>query len=68
MYKELKKLTQKKTKQPNKNMGHRTIQRIHKRGILNSREALKELFKVLSGQGNANQNDPEILPYTNQNG
>jgi hypothetical protein len=26
------------------------------------------MFKVLSGQENANQNNPEILPYTNQNG
>ena len=27
-----------------------------------------EMFKVLSDQRNANQNDPEIPPYTNQNG
>jgi hypothetical protein len=28
----------------------------------------KKKFKVLSHQGNANQNDPEIPSYTNQNG
>jgi hypothetical protein len=28
----------------------------------------KEMFKVFGDQRNANQNDPEILPYTNQNG
>jgi hypothetical protein len=48
-------------------MGCRTKQRIHNRRISNVQEALKELFKVLSGHGNINQNDPEILPYTNQN-
>ena len=31
-------------------------------------EALKEKFKVLSDQRNANQNDTEIPPYTSQNG
>jgi hypothetical protein len=48
-------------------MGSRTKQRIHIRGISNGREALKEMFKALSNQENANQNDPEIPPYTNQN-
>ena len=47
-------------------MGHRAKQRIHNKGISNNQEALKEIFKVLSHQGNANQN-PEIPPYTNQN-
>jgi hypothetical protein len=27
-----------------------------------------EMFNVFSHQENANQNDPEILPYTSQNG
>jgi len=26
------------------------------------------MFNILSHQGNANQNDPEILPYTSQSG
>jgi hypothetical protein len=36
--------------------------------ILNGWETHKEMFKVNSDQRNANQNDPEIPPYTNQNG
>jgi hypothetical protein len=47
-------------------MGYRTKQRIHNRGIWNDREAFKEMFKVLSDQGIANEND--IPPYTNQKG
>jgi hypothetical protein len=31
-------------------------------------EALKEVFNILTHQGNANQNGPEIPPFTNQNG
>ena len=46
----------------------RAKQKILKREISNGQEALKEMFKVLSHQGNANQNDPEIPPCTNQNG
>jgi hypothetical protein len=49
-------------------MGYRIKQWIHTIGILSGSEALKEMFKVLSGQENANQNDPEIPPFTNQNG
>jgi hypothetical protein len=33
---------------------------------LNSREASKEIFSILSHQGNANKNYPEILSYINQ--
>ena len=49
-------------------MEYRGKQRIHNRRISNGLEVLKEMFKVLSHQGNANQNDPEIPPHTNQNG
>jgi hypothetical protein len=38
------------------------------RGISNGQEALKEMFNILSHQRNANQNDPEILPHTHQDG
>jgi hypothetical protein len=31
-------------------------------------EKLKKVLNVFSPQGNANQNDPEIPPYTNQHG
>jgi hypothetical protein len=37
------------------------------RGISNAQKALKEIFEVLSNQGNANQNDSGILPYTLKN-
>ena len=49
-------------------MGYRAKQRILNRGISNGQEALKEMFSILSHQGNANQKDSEILPYTSQNG
>jgi hypothetical protein len=45
-------------------MGYRTKQRILNRGVLNGREALKEMFSIFSHQGNANQNNPEIPSYT----
>jgi hypothetical protein len=45
-------------------MWYRVKQRNHIRGIENVGEALKERFKVLSHQGNANPNDTEILPST----
>jgi hypothetical protein len=35
---------------------------------LNGREAPKDMFNILSHQGNANQNIPEIPPHTSQNG
>jgi hypothetical protein len=36
--------------------------------IPNGQETLKEMFNTLSHQGNASQNDSEILPYTYENG
>ena len=77
IYKELKKLTTGKTKQ-NKTKQNKTKQNkklmekcgkdlksILNKGISNGQEALKEMFKFLSDQGNAHQNDPEIIYYTN---
>jgi hypothetical protein len=48
-------------------MEYRTKPRILNWRISNGKEVPKEEFKVFSDQRNANQNDPEILPYTNQN-
>jgi hypothetical protein len=48
-------------------MGYRTKPR-HNRGISNGIETPKEMFSVLSDQRNANLNNPEIPPYTIQNG
>ena len=67
IYKELKKLDSKK-KEPNLKMGYRVKQIILNRGILDGQEALKELFKVLTHQENANQNNSEVPSYTHQNG
>jgi hypothetical protein len=49
-------------------MGFRTKQIILHRGIPNGQEAPKEMVNVLSHQGNANQNNCEILSHTSQNG
>jgi hypothetical protein len=43
------------------------LNKIHNKRLLGGWEALKEILKVLSHQENPNQNDPEILPYINQN-
>ena len=47
---------------------YRAKQRILDRGISNGREVLKAMFYALSHQRNVNQSDPEIPPYTKQNG
>jgi hypothetical protein len=49
-------------------MEYRTKLRIHNLVISNGWETPKEMFKVLSDQRNANQNNPEIPPHTSQNG
>jgi hypothetical protein len=49
-------------------MGYRAKQRFLKWGILNGWEAPKEMFNILSHQGNANKNNPEIPLHTSQNG
>ena len=49
-------------------MGYRGKQRIFTLGILNGRDAPKEMFNILSHQGNTNQNNPENSPHTSQNG
>ena len=49
-------------------MDYRANQRILNRGLTNNCESIKETFNICSHQGNANQNFPEIPPYTNQNG
>jgi hypothetical protein len=66
--KEKKKKKKKEIKQPNQKIGYRTNLRIHNREISNGLETRFRLFKVLSDQRNANQNNPEIPPYPNKNG
>ena len=47
-------------------MGCRAKQKILKREISNGQEALKEMFNVLSHQGNANHNISEVLLYPSE--
>ena len=49
-------------------MRYRAKQRIFNEGISNCQDAHNKMFNILSHQKNLNQNYPEILPYTNQNG
>ena len=44
----------------------RAKQKILKREISNGQEALKEMVKVLSHQGNANHNNSEVLLYPSE--
>lgn len=48
-------------------MEYRVKQRILNKGISNICEILKEIFNILSLQGNANKNYFEILSHTFQN-
>ena len=45
-------------------MGYRAKQRILNRGISNGQEGLKEMFNILSHQGNPNQNDSDSSLHT----
>jgi hypothetical protein len=67
IYNEPKELDFPKPNNPIK-MGYRTNQRILSRVISNGQEAPKEMFNMFSHERNVNQNNPEIPPYTNQNG
>jgi hypothetical protein len=49
-------------------MGYRAKQRILNWGILKGHEAPKDIFNILSHQGNTDQNNLEIPPHTSQNG
>ena len=50
-------------------MGYRAKQRNYKKKKSQiSKKHLKKCLKVLTHQGNANRNDPEIPPHTKKNG
>jgi hypothetical protein len=49
-------------------MGYRAKPRIFTWEILNDWVTPKKMFNILNHQGNANQNNPEILPHTSKNG
>jgi hypothetical protein len=67
IYKEFKKLTSTNQATQFLKMWYSSKQRILDRGISNGQEALKEMFNLLSCQGNSNQNNSEIPPYTPKN-
>ena len=68
MYKELKKLHIKILNNPVLKMGYKTNQRILNKRIACCQKTLKEMFNILSHQGNENKNNSEIPFYTCQNG
>jgi hypothetical protein len=49
-------------------MWYRAKEKILNWGISNDQETSKEVFNILSHQGNINQDDPEIPLHTNQSG
>ena len=49
-------------------MGYRAKERILNWENYNGREAPKEMFNIHSHKGTTNQNNPDIPPYTNQDG
>jgi hypothetical protein len=57
-YENLNKLYTKNPNNPIEKIEYRAKQSILKRGIPNTQETLKEMFNILSHQGNPNQNDP----------
>ena len=63
MYKELKKLDINKLNNPLFIMGYISKQRILNRETSNGQEALKEMLDIRSNQGNANENNFEILMW-----
>jgi hypothetical protein len=48
--------------------GYRVRELATEEFLMTEKLSLKEMFSVLSHQGNANQNNSEILPHTHKNG
>ena len=68
IYKELKKLDSRKPNNPIKKWGTELNKEFSTEEYQMAERLLKKMFNIPSHQGNANQNNPEILPPTNQNG
>jgi hypothetical protein len=49
-------------------MGHRAKKEFSTEECQRAEKHLKKMFNILNHQENANQNNPEILPHTSQNG
>ena len=61
----MKKFNSRQSNTPIKNWGTELNKELNS---LNGQEAPKDMFMILSLQGNASQNNPESPPYTSQNG
>jgi hypothetical protein len=68
IYKELKKLDSRKSNNPIKKWGSELNKKFSTEEYRMAENHLKKkMFNILNHQGNANQNNPEILPHTSQN-
>jgi hypothetical protein len=68
MYKELKKVDSRKSNNPIKKWGSELSKEFSPEEYPMTEKHLEKMFKILNHQGNANQNNLEILPHTSQNG
>ena len=69
VYKELNKLDSRKPNDPIKKWGTELNKEFSTEEYGMAEKHLKKiLFNILNHQGNTNQNNPEILPHTSQNG
>jgi hypothetical protein len=68
IYKELKKLDSRKPNNPIKKWSTELNKEFSTEEYQMVEKHLKNMLNILSYQGNANQNNPEILPHTSQNG
>jgi hypothetical protein len=66
--KEFKKLDSRKSNNPIKKWGTDLSKEFLTEEYQIAEKHLKKMFKILNHRGNANQNNPEILPNTNENG
>ena len=68
IYKQLMQLNIKKNKQPNPKMSRRPKQTFLQRRYTDCQQTYERMLNIPNHQGNANQNNNEILPHTGQNG
>jgi hypothetical protein len=68
IYKELKKVDSRKSNNPIKKWGSELNKEGSPEEYLMAEKHVKKYSNILNHQGNANQNNPEILPHTRQNG
>jgi DNA relaxase NicK len=67
IYKELKKVDSRKLNNPIKKWGSVLNKEFSSEEYRMAEKHLKKMFSILNDRGNANQNNPEILPHSSQN-